>query len=437
MKKIALFMAVILPLTLLLGVVTYNLPPVHEHLAWRVDNLRSQIKYALNPPEQVVFVPGSLNASGTPAPPTLAPTATPTAQPSPTATLPGSTATPAPSSTPTEAPTPLPAKVYLKGVIHEYQKWNNCGPANLAMDLSFWGWKGDQTDTAAVLKPNPRDKNVMPYEMADFVNNHTDFKALVRLGGDLQLLKDFIAAGFPIIVEKGFEGPNFDGWMGHYEVVNGYDDARQRFTTQDSYIMPDLPVSYQDMLNNWRAFNYVYIVVYPPEREADVLRILGPQADENYNYQYTAQKASDEIYAANGRDQYFAWFNRGTSLMDLQDYNGAAQAYDQAFALYPTIPEKQRPWRMVWYQTGPYFAYFFTQRYYDVISLATTTIDTATEPAIEESYYWRARAFYELYKLDGKQEYYDNAVQDFRTSLQWHPDFGPTLYQMQLIGINP
>ncbi len=69
--------------------------------------------------------------------------------------------------------------------------------------------------------------------------------------------------------------------MGHYEVVNGYDDARQRFTTQDSYIMPDLPVTLPGYAEyGWRAFNYIYIVVYPPDREADVLRILGPQADE-------------------------------------------------------------------------------------------------------------------------------------------------------------
>ena len=117
----------------------------------------------------------------------------------------------------------------LTGILHQYQMWNNCGPANLAMALSFWGWKGDQRDTAAFLKPNQRDKNVMPYEMEAYVEQETDLEAVVRVGGDLQTLKALIAAGLPVIVEKGFEGVGFDGWMGHYQVVSGYDDAKGVF----------------------------------------------------------------------------------------------------------------------------------------------------------------------------------------------------------------
>ncbi len=41
----------------LLAVLAYNLPPIHDRLAWRVDNLRVQINRFLNPPEEVVFVP--------------------------------------------------------------------------------------------------------------------------------------------------------------------------------------------------------------------------------------------------------------------------------------------------------------------------------------------------------------------------------------------
>ena len=32
----------------------------------------------------------------------------------------------------------------LTGILHQFQMWNNCGPANLSMALSFWDWKGDQ-----------------------------------------------------------------------------------------------------------------------------------------------------------------------------------------------------------------------------------------------------------------------------------------------------
>jgi tetratricopeptide (TPR) repeat protein len=419
------FLLIGIPLVCVIGVALYYLPPIHERLAWRIDNIKSQIIYAINPPEQAVFVPKEQVASIVRA--TLQ-ALTPTSSPSSTATptVPGPTSTPAPSPTPTLTPTPIPQSARLTGIIHEYQKWNNCGPANLSMALSYWGWKGDQRDTAAYLKPNERDKNVMPYEMETFVEEKTDLKAIVRVGGDLELLKRFIAAGFPVLVEKGFEVPGH-GWMGHYEVLSGYDDVKSRLTAQDSYIMPDLPVPYDELEAFWRNFDDIYLVIYPPERETEVLAIFGPQTDEVYNYRYAAQKASDDIATLTGRDLYFAWYNRGTNLVKLQDYAGAAEAYDQAFTLYPTIPEKMRPWRMLWYQTGPYFAYFFTGRYQDVINLATETIIHSSEPAIEESFFWRARAKAALGDTA-------SAVDDLRESLKWHPDFAPSVEELNALG---
>ena len=347
----------------LAGVLLYNLPPIHDRLAWRVENLQAKIKYAINPPQEVVFVPqeqqSELDAIVQATLQALLPSPTPSLPPTstPTPTLPGPTATPQPSPTPTLTPTPLPEKVILTGIKHEYQQMNNCGPATLAMGLSFWGWKGDQTDTRAYLRPNFRqydDKNVMPAEMVNFVESQTDLKALVRVGGDLEMLKRLIAGGFPVIIEKGFQPPKED-WMGHFELVNGYDDNRERFITQDSYIMADFPLPYKDIESAWwRDFNYVYLVIYPPEREAEVLSILGPQADETYNYQYAAQKALDETAVLSGRDLFFAWYDRGTNLVALGDYSEAAKAYDKAFALYAALPLADRPWRMLWYQVGPY-----------------------------------------------------------------------------------
>ena len=101
-------------------------------------------------------------------------------------------------------------------------------------------------DTRAVLRPaylTVDDKNVNPAEMVDYVESQTGLAALVRSGGDLEVLKRLIAAGFPVVVEKGFQPPD-EYWMGHYELLTGYDEAAGVFTAQDSYIMPDLPVYY-------------------------------------------------------------------------------------------------------------------------------------------------------------------------------------------------
>lgn len=424
----------------------YNLPAVQERFGYRFEEIQSRIQDIIAPPAKAVFIPQNQVAAMVKAtisawtpipdcssrPSGACPATTPTlsdlsaTQVDTTATV---TATPAPTAIPQPTATlaPLPAKVELKGIVHEYQKYNNCGPTNLAMDLSFWKWKGTQDDTAAYLRPNSQDKNVMPYELASYVTDKTQFKVVVRSGGDIQLLKQFVAAGFPVIVEKGFEGVSFDGWMGHYEVVDGYDDSISRFLVQDSYIQPNFGIPYDTLLSNWRAFNYAYVVIYPAERESEVFAILGPQADEHANYVYADQKAETETKTLTGRDLYFAWYNVGTSLVDLQDYAGAAAAYDEAYKLYPSIPEKSRPYRMEWYQTGPYFAYFNTGRLQDVIDLATKTLNSTTQPGLEESWVWRARAEAALGDTT-------DAVNDFRAALKWHAGFQPALDGLSSLG---
>ena len=133
---------------------------------------------------------------------------------------PKATSTPkaGPTPTPTITSTPLPASVILPGVIYvdQHKRWNYCGPANLTMALNFWGWKGNRDDVAKVVKPGSGDikknfierglpdKNVMPYELVDFVNENTEYRALSRHGGDENLIKRLIAAGFPVVVEKGY-----------------------------------------------------------------------------------------------------------------------------------------------------------------------------------------------------------------------------------------
>jgi len=422
------FLILAIPLLCLFAVLLYQLPPVHDRLYWRLDNLRAQIAYTLHPPEKQVFIPQKQTDSiGTTTLAALQPTARLTPSPSPTP--PGDTSTPPPTPTATPPPTPLPPSIQLKGVVHEYQKWNNCGPATLAMALSYWDWKGDQRDTAAVLKPNPRDKNVMPYELQSFVESNAGLKAAIRYGGDQETLKRFIAAGFPVVIEKGFEVAK-EGWMGHYEVLTGYNEARQAFTAQDSYIGPDLPVKYTELAQFWRHFDYIFMIVYPADRESEVMTLLGPLADETASFQVAASRASDEISSLDGRELFFAWYNRGTSLVKLQDFTGAAQAYDQAWAVYATVPEKDRPWRMLWYQTGPYFAYYYTGRYTDLINLTTSTIDYSSEPAIEESFYWRGMA--RLASGDTSE-----AIDDFKQTLTWHPDFQPGLAELQQLGVQP
>ena len=110
------------------------------------------------------------------------------------------------------------------------------------------------------------------------------------------------------------------------------------------------------------------MVVYPPEREAEVMAVLGPWVDENWAAQHALELAEKDIQSLNDNNLFFAWFNKGTSHVLLKQYVDAATAYDQAFSTYAKWDEKERerPYRIMWYQTGPYFAYYYSARYADV-----------------------------------------------------------------------
>lgn len=410
----------------LLALVALLITPIRERIFTKLLEIRADVKYAINPPEKAIFVPGDqVNLVVQQTMTALAASYTSTPSPEPSATP----ATPLPTQIPTITPTPLPGRVELAGVKYtdQHGMWNYCAPANLTMALSFWGYKGDRMDVGDVIKPFRTDKNVMPYEMQNFTEENAglDLKMVIRYGGDKQIIKDFLAAGYPVLIETSealAEGEfgSSGGWLGHYILLNGYDDAQSIFISQDSLRGADWPTPYEGFDAAWRAFNYVYMVIYPADQESSVMAILGDQADETANYQYAALKAANEVEGLTGIDQFFAYFNRGTNLVALQDYGGGAAAYDAAFAIYPNIPESTRPYRIMWYETGPYYAYYFTQRYWDVISLSTTTLDAMAEPMLEESFYWRARAELALGDTAG-------AERDIKSALKYHAGFEPAL----------
>jgi hypothetical protein len=459
MKKSRKFVLFGLAGIIVLAGVAFSIPRIRTSLTFRLSQTFTNVMYVLFPPEKSVFTPNQGGADSV----ATAVQATINAYTSPTQTP--SQVTPLPSATPTNTPMPLPSTVFLKGVRAEEQRYNNCGPTTLSMYLSFYGWVGHLNPNAEVpqdhiapyVKPNPEDKNVMPYELQTYVQENTDYDAIIRMGGDLQTLKALTAAGFPVMVEKGFDVPSSAlhpvmGWMGHYDLVVGYDEQKQVFHTKDSYLplilnsaeaaklnftynasLLSYDIPYDDFYDHWRAFNYVFMVVFPKDKTNDVLNQLGALMDENNAYRVAYDRAIQESKTfSDPRDQFFAWFNAGTSLVYLHDYSGAAQAYDTAYGIYPSIPEgDRRPWRMTWYQTGPYFAYYYTKRYEDVIQMATTTLDAMqSKKAIEESWYWRAMA--ELATGDQAA-----AVQDFRESLVWHPGFTPSVDQLNALGLTP
>lgn len=437
---------------LIFALIICRISPLYDSIAWRYEEFRTKLFYQLNPPDEAIFSPeqseeldfivqATLNA--------MTPTfSRPDSTPQPTGTS-------GPTPTPTITPTPGPDYVFLEGVtyVHQHGLYNYCAPANLAMGLKFWDWPGSRNDIGRAIKSGPNDpnmdnldkslsdSNVMPYEMVDFVNDQTEFRALQRFGGDIELLKRLIANGFPVIIEKGYYTwstiAQDTAWMGHYLFITGYDEIEEAFIVQDAYLKTgdngtgaNIHVDYNEFTEEWRYFNYLFMVVYPPEKEGEVYQLLGPWVDSDWATHHALDTANDEITKLSVIDEFFAWFNKGTSHVYLREYVDAAFAYDYAFLLYANLPTEDRPYRIMWYQTGPYFAYYYSTRYQDVINLANTTLDAKADPTLEESIYWRGLARLAIGEVD-------NAITDFRRTVYLNPNFAPGWDMLNQLGVGP
>jgi predicted double-glycine peptidase len=325
----------------------------------------------------------------------------------PTATIP-----PTATAEPTATPAPLhqlaaPAG-QLAGVRHEYQGWNNCGPTTLAMLLSFFGRSETQQDTAPFLKPNREDKNVSPNEMASY-GTSIGYSARVVIGMDVPMLKTLLTNQIPVIVETWYI-PEPEDEMGHYLLFTGYTGETLSF--YDSYKGPNVTKEAATFDALWKVFNRTAILVYPPEQEALVNSILGELADPAAQIERATQIAYAEA-TANPQDK-FAWFNLGSSLTMAGDTANAVQAFDTARSL-------KLPWRMMWYQFGPYEAYYAQGRYDEVIALSNATLANADN--LEESFYWRGRAQAALGNADA-------ARSDYETALRLNSNFAPARQEL-------
>jgi hypothetical protein len=206
-----------------------------------------------------------------------------------------------------------------------------------------------------------------------------------------------------------------EGWMGHYGLIVGYDDKLQEVTIPDTYLGM-IKMSYEEITRYWEQFDRIYLVIFPYERQQEVYDILGAQMDAQYNKEYTLDLVSSQLYEREGLDRFFVWYSRGSICVELNDYLCAGESYDEAFRIYGTLKEEERPWRMLWYQTGPYYAYYYLQRYQDLYTLTKQTLDKTPEDAIPETWVWKGRA-------EVKLGLRDEAIESFKQALFWHPNW--------------
>lgn len=328
----------------------------------------------------------------TPLPPTFTPL--PTEQASSQSTpLPTPTLIP-PPPTATATPT-LPTAVRLDNLSIIPQKFNNCGPANLSIVLGYHNVDIDQLTIGGVVKPNYDDRNVSPHELVAYVNQNTDLRAASYVGGTIPLLKTLLTAGYPVIIEKGLYPNEWEGWMGHYLTLIGYDDTAQEMISFDTFLGPwdgsGRRDSYDTIEQFWQQFNYTFILVYPPADQGVIDELVGERGDAETMWRQAALTAQQQTEAE--PENPYAWFNLGSSLTALAQRTGSEAFYASAAASFDQARTIGLPWRMLWYQFGPYEAYLAVGRADEVILLTDALLTNGGGQNVEETYLYRGHAF--------------------------------------------
>lgn len=407
---------------ILLAVLIYNIPWVNYRLGWRLDAAEAYVRGVVYPADAAPTPVPHTPTPESPAPDEVDEAPQPSPFPTTTSTpeiIP--TDTPGPTPTPIPSPTPLPEMVSLDPPSWEKQDWNNCGPATLSLYLKTFGWTGDQFVVSDLLKPLRNDKNVNIEEMVWYVRNHAGWlNAEFRVGGDIEILKQILAAGLSVVIEEGYFDtveyyPNDDKWLGHYLLLTGYDEQAQTFMTQDTFLGENREVPYETLDEGWRTFNRVFLMLYLPGQE-DILReILGDDWDPDINREHALETARAEVEAA--PDDPFAWFNLGNNLAYFEQYFEAADAFDEARRI-------GLPQRMFRYQFSPFIAYFHAHRTDDLMALTEYALQRTAQS--EEAMLWRGWGYIRL----GENS---NALDMFYQALERNPNYTDAQYAVNFL----
>jgi tetratricopeptide (TPR) repeat protein len=239
-------------------------------------------------------------------------------------------------------------------------------------------------------------------------------RAEYRVAGDIQVLKRLLAANYPVIIEEAStllpedaNGPNDDMWDAHYLLVTGYDDTTMTITAHDPLRGPDKKIPYDLLMADWKPFNYLYMVIYFPEHEAEVTSILRENWDPEINRQ-TALTIAQEATAEDPSDA-FAWFNLGSALVYFERYQEAAQAFDRSFTI-------GLPQRMTRYQFWPFVAYYNADQIEYLLQLTENTYKIINGQYSEEALLWHGYGLLRKGDIDG-------AAADWNKALSVHPRY--------------
>jgi tetratricopeptide (TPR) repeat protein len=310
--------------------------------------------------------------------------------------------------TPILTPPPLPKRVVLQNNYQVFQTFNNCGPAVLSMALSYYKIFVSQHELGESLRPyqnpsgNNDDKSVTLDELSRKANEF-GLLSYHRPAGSVEKLKQFLAAGLPVITRTLLQ-QNED--IGHYRIIKGYDEEKNRLLQSDSLQGANIWYSYEDFNRLWQAFNYEYLVLVPKEKQTAAKAILGKDLKEKNAWENALRMAKQQ--QVKEPNNFYHRLNQVVALYHLERYQEATLVFEEIERLLPP--------RALWYQIEPILAYDKLGDQSRVLSM--------TEQILHAN-----RAFSELYQLRGeiflKRGEIEQARSEFEKALIYNINFKP------------
>ncbi|MFN8474067.1 MAG: C39 family peptidase [Anaerolineae bacterium] len=224
-------------------------------------------------------------------------------------------------------PRSAPAAYSLGQLKHSVQTLNNCGPASVVAVLDYYGFDVSQGEARQVLRPYADSRGMGWQVIAPYVAKF-GLETKARINGNDDIIKALVANDIPVIV---LQNVSETYRVGHYRVVQGYDDNAGVFYADDSLLGSNIAIPYSSFDARWEGLNYSwnrYIPIYRPDQAPLVAAILGADYTDIGMYSRVLPDLQAAV-KANPSDR-MAWSRLVEALTGAERYQEALTALDNS-----------------------------------------------------------------------------------------------------------
>ncbi len=311
--------------------------------------------------------------------------------------------------------------VTIPAPVFEQQDYQNDGPAALSALLRHFNKNESQYLISAAVKPDYFDPDVTFQQLAEYVRNtYPDLSCITRINGDETRLVSLLQESLPVIIRIEVQRnlPAWKGddlWDGRYLLLTGFNSAERTFQFIDPAKGNRQSIPFDELMSLWYAFSREYLIVFSPEQESDVLRILNEDREEASNLNNALIKFQKDAEMAPGN--VLTGLNAAAVLME-------KRRYEEAWNLYQSARNLGMPQRYLLYNPAFYEAAFYTGNADALIAFADFTLSLNSHS--EESHLWKGWGHL-------LREETEAAERSFQQALSIRPGYEDAVYALRFL----